>query len=51
MATPKKDFHLLIDPELLKAAKIKALQEDTAIADVVAKFLRAWLDGKVKLPR
>ena len=40
-------FHLVIDREILKSAKIKAIQEDLALKDVIETLLDQWAKGKV----
>ena len=39
----KKKLNLSLDPELIKAAKIQALQEDISLSEKVAELLQVWL--------
>ena len=32
------------------AARIKALQLDTNLSDVIRRFLQAWVDDEIELP-
>jgi len=36
--------------ELHKAARIKAIEQDRALSDVVRQFLQLWVDGEIELP-
>jgi predicted HicB family RNase H-like nuclease len=38
----KKRLNLTIDEDVIKAAKKKAIDEDTSISEVVEKSLREW---------
>ena len=33
-----------------KAARIKALEMDTNLSDVIREFLRLWVAGEIELP-
>jgi hypothetical protein len=35
---------------LHKAARIKALEMDTTLSDVIREFLRLWVAGELELP-
>ena len=35
---------------LHKAARIKAIQEDTTLSDVVREFIALWVAGKIEVP-
>ena len=36
---------------LAKSARIKALQMDTNLSEVVRRFLEAWVSGRISLPK
>ena len=36
--------------DLNKAARIKAIETDTTLSDVVREFLALWVAGKIELP-
>ena len=36
--------------DLHKAARIKALEMDTNLSDVIREFLRLWVAGEIELP-
>jgi predicted HicB family RNase H-like nuclease len=46
----EKKLVIRIDGELRKAARIKALEEDRTLSEVVRQFLRAWLRGELPTP-
>ena len=39
-----------IDKEFHKAAKLKAVESEVTLSEVIRQFLAAWLDGKLDLP-
>ena len=39
-----------IPQDLNKAARIKALEMDTNLSEVIREFLRLWVAGEVELP-
>ena len=39
-----------IPQDLNKAARIKAIEMDTNLSDVIREFLRLWVAGEIKLP-
>jgi len=38
-----------LDPEVVKLAKIKALQTDQTLEQAVEALLRAWVSGRLKI--
>jgi predicted HicB family RNase H-like nuclease len=40
----KKKFTTTIDDELIKQAKIKAIEENVSVAELIEKLLRNYLD-------
>jgi hypothetical protein len=47
MGEKKVDIHITVDEETLKAAKIKCIQEDLVLSEVITELLRGWV-GRVK---
>ena len=41
---------LRISFELFKSARIKAIQENTTLSEVIRRFVRAWVEGIIELP-
>jgi predicted HicB family RNase H-like nuclease len=41
---------LRIDPELRKAARMKALEEDRTLSEAIRQFLRLWIAGEIPTP-
>ncbi len=37
-----------IDPEFWRRVKIKALENDLSVQDVILKILALWVQGKIK---
>jgi len=42
-----RQVNILLPPELLRNAKIKALRADRPLYDVVAKLVRGWTAGEI----
>jgi hypothetical protein len=40
---------VIIDEEVIKKAKIKAIEDDTNVSRVADELLRGWLSGDYKL--
>jgi hypothetical protein len=51
MANKKTDIHIVIEESVLKAAKIRCIQEDLVLSDVITRLLREWVAKKVKTKR
>ena len=49
MAQEKK-MMTRIDGDLHKAARMKALEDDRTLSEVVRQFIRAWLAGEIPTP-
>lgn len=43
-------LNLYVPADLAKAAKKKAIDQDTSVSAVVTQFLRAWVAGTIHLP-
>lgn len=41
---------LRISKELLKAARIKAIEEEVHLSEAIRAFLRAWTEDEIELP-
>jgi hypothetical protein len=48
MADKKIDIHIVVEESVLKAAKIRCIQEDLVLSDVITQLLREWADDKAK---
>jgi hypothetical protein len=48
MADKKTDIHIVVEESVLKAAKIRCIEEDLVLSDVITQLLRAWVADKVK---
>jgi hypothetical protein len=48
MADKKADIHIVVEESVLKAAKIRCIQEDLVLSDVITQLLREWVADKVK---
>lgn len=51
MADKKTDIHIVIEESVLKAAKIRCIQEDLVLSDVITQLLREWVADKAKRKR
>jgi len=48
MADKKTDIHIVVEESVLKAAKIRCIQEDLVLSDVITRLLREWVADKAK---
>ena len=48
MAEKKTDIHIVVEEVVLKAAKIRCIQEDLVLSDVITQLLREWASDKAK---
>jgi len=44
----KTDIHIVVEESVLKAAKIRCIQEDLVLSDVITQLLREWVADKAK---
>jgi len=51
MADNKTDIHIVVEESVLKAAKIRCIEEDLVLSDVITQLLRDWVSGKAKTKR
>jgi hypothetical protein len=51
MADKKADIHIVVEESVLKAAKIRCIQEDLVLSDVITQLLREWVADKAKRKR
>jgi hypothetical protein len=51
MTDKKADIHIVVEESVLKAAKIRCIQEDLVLSDVITQLLREWVTNKAKLKR
>jgi hypothetical protein len=51
MADKKTDIHIVVEESVLKAAKIRCIQDDLILSDVITQLLREWVAGKAKIKR
>jgi hypothetical protein len=51
MADKKIDIHIVVEESVLKAAKIRCIQEDLVLSEVITQLLREWVAGKAKIKR
>ena len=51
MANKKTDIHIVIEEGVLKAAKIRCIQEDLILSDVITQLLREWVAEKAKVKK
>jgi hypothetical protein len=51
MADKKTDIHIVVEESVLKAAKIRCIQEDLVLSDVITQLLREWAADKTKTKR
>ena len=51
MADKKIDIHIVVEENVLKAAKIRCIEEDLVLSDVITRLLREWVAGKSKAKR
>jgi hypothetical protein len=51
MADKKIDIHIVVEESVLKAAKIRCIEEDLVLSDVITKLLREWAADKAKTKR
>jgi hypothetical protein len=49
--TKEKSYRFRLETELLELAHEKARERDMALAQVMRRFVRAWVAGKIKIPR
>ena len=50
MVGKDKSYRFRLSSELFEAARHKAEREDLTLAQVLRRFLMAWVTGKVELP-
>jgi hypothetical protein len=48
MADKKTDIHIVVEENVLKAAKIRCIQDDLVLSDVITQLLREWAADKAK---
>jgi hypothetical protein len=48
MANKKIDIHIVVEEGVLKSAKIRCIEEDLILSDVITQLLREWVAGKTK---
>jgi hypothetical protein len=51
MADKKIDIHIVVEENVLKAAKIRCIQDDLVLSDVITQLLREWAADKAKTKR
>ncbi len=51
MAEKKADIHITVAEKTLKAAKIKCIQKDTVLSEVITELLAGWVDGRLKIKK
>ena len=51
MADKKTDIHIVVEESVLKAAKIRCIEEDLVLSDVITQLLRGWVVNKAKTKR
>jgi hypothetical protein len=51
MADKKNDIHIVVEENVLKAAKIRCIQEDLVLSNVITQLLQEWAAGKVKIKK
>jgi hypothetical protein len=51
MADKKTDIHIVVKESVLKAAKIRCIEEDLVLSDVITQLLREWVADKAKTKR
>ena len=51
MADKKTDIHIVVEESVLKAAKIRCIQEDLVLSDVITQLLREWVANRAKTER
>ncbi len=48
MGDKKSDIHIVVEGKVLKAAKIRCIEEDLVLSDVITQLLREWVASKTK---
>ena len=51
MADKKTDIHIVVEESVLKAAKIRCIEQDLVLSDVITRLLREWVASKAKAKR
>jgi hypothetical protein len=51
MADIKSDIHIVVEAQVLKDAKVKCVQEDLVLSDVITALLKDWVAGKAKVKK
>ena len=51
MADKKTDIHIVVEESVLKAAKIRCIEEDLVLSEVITRLLREWVADKAKTKR
>ncbi len=44
--TEKVDIHITVDLKVLKAAKIKCIEDNLILSEVISQLLQKWLNEK-----
>lgn len=50
MGEQDKSYRFRLSKRLLEAAHQKAARQDLALAQVIRRFLQAWVAGKIEIP-
>lgn len=48
MDEKKVDIHITVDEKTLKAARIRCIQDDLVLSEVITDLLQQWVDGRIK---
>jgi hypothetical protein len=48
MGAKKVDIHITVDEKTLKAAKIRCIQDDLVLSEVITDLLQQWVNGRIK---
>jgi len=51
MSEKKADIHIMVDEKTLKAAKIKCIEDDLVLSEVITELLLQWVDGRAKVKK
>ena len=51
MSEKKADIHITVDEKTLKAAKIKCIEDELVLSEVITDLLIQWVDGRIKVKK
>lgn len=51
MSEKKADIHITVDEKTLKAAKIRCIEDDLVLSEVITDLLLQWVEGRIRVKK